>query len=224
MYGQGLDWASLLVCRLNGIDFEKYVEENVAEPLGIASFTWHLPRKPHVEEKLMRMSTRGPDGMLVDGADLVFPAPEVEGGSGGLGMYANVPDYVRVLADLLKDCPVLLKKETVDLLFEAQFPPDSKTLHTLDANSHMYKHMTRGVGPGYCNYTIGGLLVIKDIEYEGYFKPQGTMTWDGKPNLHWSINRRRGLALMFATQVLPSGDAKMQTLSRVFETAAWRNL
>jgi CubicO group peptidase (beta-lactamase class C family) len=228
MYGPGLDWASLLVARLTkSQSFPTYVEDNIAKPLGIKSFTWHLSRKPEVEAMLMRMSTRKEDGDLVDGVDenLLFPEPEEWGGSGGLGMYASVLDFVRVLGDLLKDDPLLLRKESVDLLFTPQFAAGSDPFETLKANDVMYRQMIGGKPEDVVrNHGLGGLVLMGDVEREKYFKPRGTLTWDGKPNLMWSMNRERGLGLMFATQVLPSNDGKTQELIRAFETVVWKNL
>jgi CubicO group peptidase (beta-lactamase class C family) len=227
MYGPGLDWASLLVTRLNNSSsFPEYITRNIAEPLGIKSFTWHLSRKPEVEERLMRMSTRRENGVLVDGvdADLAFPEPDERGGSGGLGMYASVPDFVRVLGDLLKENPVLLKEETVDMLFTPQFAKGSNALKALEANGGMYRQVIGGQLKSVVrNHSLGGLLVMEDIQREDYYKPKGTLTWDGKPNLMWSLNRERGLGLMFATQVLPSDDARTQELIRAFERAVWKH-
>jgi hypothetical protein len=76
------------------------------------SFTWHLPRKPEVAQKLMTMTTRQEDGTLVNSTTPFWPDPVAEGA--GAGMYANVHDFTRVLSDLLKTSPTLLRKETVD--------------------------------------------------------------------------------------------------------------
>jgi CubicO group peptidase (beta-lactamase class C family) len=111
-YSGGLDWTSLLVARLTNTGFEACVEENIAKPLGIMSFTWHLPRKPEVAQKLMTMTTRQEDGTLVNSTTPFWPDPVAEGA--GAGMYANVHDFTRVLSDLLKTSPTLLRKETVD--------------------------------------------------------------------------------------------------------------
>lgn len=53
-------------------------------PLGMNSTTFHLEQKPHVREKLMTMSARGPGGELLPGPSriLVDPAPEEMGGTG----------------------------------------------------------------------------------------------------------------------------------------------
>ena len=228
MYGPGLDWTSLLVARLTkSPSFPAYVEKNIGKPLGIKSFTWHLSRKSEAESKLMRMSTRKKDGDLVDwvDADLLFLEPAEWGGSGGLGMYASVPDFVRVLGDLLRDDPLLLKRESVDLLFTPQFAEGSGPFKTLEANGGMYKQMIGGKPEGVArNHGLGGLLVMEDVERKEYFKQKGTLTWDGKPNLMWSVNRESGFGLMFATQVLPSDDENTQELIRAFETAVWKDL
>jgi CubicO group peptidase (beta-lactamase class C family) len=56
-YSGGLDWVSLLVARVAKTSFEAYVEEKIAKPLGISSFTWYLLRKPDVAQKLIEMNT-----------------------------------------------------------------------------------------------------------------------------------------------------------------------
>ncbi|KAF1937935.1 beta-lactamase/transpeptidase-like protein [Clathrospora elynae] len=223
-YSGGFDWTSLLVERLTNMSFEDFVETNVAKPLGITSFTWHLPRKPAVEEKLMRMSHRQEDGTLIDGANPFWPDPKKEGG--GAGMYANVADFSRVLSDLLKDAPVLLRKDTVDQMFTPQFAEGSSALKSLTDNGE-YAYACaldasmEDVKP---NFGLGSLLLMEDVKRENYFKPKNTLSWTGLPNLLWSINRERGMALFFAQHVSPWADRKAFDLVARFETAVWRNL
>jgi CubicO group peptidase (beta-lactamase class C family) len=223
-YSGGLDWTSLLVERLVGTSFEEYIEDKIAKPLGVESFTWHLSRKPDVEKKLMRMSTRKEDGTLADGPNPFWSEPLKEGG--GAGMYANVDDFIRVLADLLKDSPVLLNRSSVDQMFTPQFAPGSSALHGLRTNGELVYRCTlddsmEGV---VANYGLGGLLVEEDVKREDYFKPAGTLSWSGLPNLAWGINRERGLATFFATQVSPWADRKTWDVIARFETAVWTSL
>jgi CubicO group peptidase (beta-lactamase class C family) len=223
-YSGGFDWASLLVERITNMSFEDYVETNIAKPLGITSFTWHLPRKPAVEEKLMRMSTRQDDGTYIDGPTPFWPDGIKEGG--GAGMYANVRDYTRVLSDLLKDFPTLLSLPTVEQMFSPQFPEGSPALKGLVENAE-YAYTCaldasmEGVKP---NFGLGSLLLMEDVDRENYFKPKNTLSWTGLPNLLWSVNRERGMAFFFATQVVPWSDRKTFDLIARFETAVWRNL
>jgi CubicO group peptidase (beta-lactamase class C family) len=224
-YSGGLDWASLLVERLTKQSFETYVEENIAKPLAITSFTWHLSRKPEVAQKIMNVSSRQEDGTLTEGPT-PFWAGDPVGEGGGAGMYANVADYTRVLSDLLKTAPTLLRKETVDQMFSPQFAEGSNTLRDLAAHADFsYKpaldDSVEGVN---ANHGLGGLLLMEDVERVNYFQPKGTLTWTGLPNLKWSVNRERGLATFFATQVAPWADRKTFDLIARFETAVWQNL
>jgi CubicO group peptidase (beta-lactamase class C family) len=223
-YSGGLDWASLLVERLSGTGFEEYVEAHIAKPLDIQTFTWHLSRKPQVAEKLMRMSSRSEDGGLTDGPNPFSPEPSKE--TGGLGLYSNVHDYTRVLSDLLKDSPVLLSKPTVDQIFTPQFAPGSSALRDMRALGEFAYQCSlddsmEGVA---ANQGLAGLLVEEDVARENYSRPAGTLSWSGLPNLAWSINRERGLATFFATQVSPWADRKTWDVVARFETAVWRNL
>ena len=223
-YSGGFDWTSLLVERLTNTSFEDYVEINIAKPLGIRSFTWHLARKPVVSQKLVTMSSRQEDGTLTDGPTPFWPDPIKE--AGGVGMNANVSDFTRVLSDLLKDTPVLLNKDSVDQMFTPQFAQGSPALKGLVANGE-YAYACaldasmEGVVP---NFGLGSLLLMEDVDRENYFKPKGSLSWTGLPNLLWTVNRERGLALFFAMQVLPWADRKAFDLIARFETAVWRNL
>jgi CubicO group peptidase (beta-lactamase class C family) len=230
-YSGGMDWASLLVERLTNMSFEDYVDTNIAKPLAIKSFTWHLPRKPAVEGKIMQISARHEDGTLVPATTPYWPADPV-GEGGGAGMYGNVYDYTRVLADLLKPNPTLLAVASVDAMFSPQFPEGSPALKGLVDNAEMaysccLDASMEGVDP---NFGLGSLLLMEDVDrnkgMEGkeYFKPKHTLSWSGLPNLLWSVNRERGMALFFATQVTPWADRKTWDLAARFETAVWRNL
>jgi CubicO group peptidase (beta-lactamase class C family) len=230
-YSAGMDWAGLLVQRLTKISLEDYVETNIAKPLGATTFTWHLPRKPAVEEKMMQITARKEDGTLVPATTPFWPGDPV-GEGGGAGMYASVHDYTRVLSDLLRDDPILLKKATTDAMFSPQFPSDSPALRGLVDNAELaYKccldASMEGVKP---NFGLGSLLLMEDVhrnkgvEGKEYFKPKHTLCWSGLPNLAWSINRERGMALFFATQVVPWADRKTWDLVARFETAVWQNL
>ncbi|KAF2726893.1 beta-lactamase family protein [Polyplosphaeria fusca] len=219
-YGTSIDWAGLLVARLNKTSLEDYIQTNIAKPLGIESFTWHPSRKPNVAEKLMAISARAEDGSLAPGPDRIFPEPDYE--AGGAGLYSNVHDYTRVLADLLRDNPVTLKKSTVDQIFSTQL--QGKALEGLYARDISWKNLVGGLSDGIAaNHGLGGFLLQEDVDRDGFFKPKGTMSWSGMPNLFWSINRERGLALMFATQIVPWNDEHAEKLFWTFENAVWRN-
>jgi len=172
---------------------------------------------------LIQMSVRGEVDTLLESPTPLSPDPVAEGGGGGC--YASVHDYTRVLSDLLRDAPRLSRKETVDTLFTAQFPDNSPSLAGLQTSNVTYKPTLDDSLKGVTiNYGLAGILVIEDVVRENYFRPKGTMSWSGVANMVWGINRERGVAWLWATQVLPFGDRGELELAVRFETAVWRSL
>lgn len=228
MYGQGLDWAGLLVARLNNTTLEEYFQKHIARPLGITSWTFYPDRHPEVKEKLMVGTTRQADSTLAAGPDRLIPEPISEGG--GVGLHSTVQDYMRFLSDLLKDQPLLLKKETADLLFTPQLEGKAYEAFYTPTTGPMINgllwHMVAGGGiPDVkANHGLGGVVILEDIETETFKSPKGTLAWQGMPNSHWRINREKGLALFFTTAMVPFGDPTTQALGRDFETAVWKHL
>lgn len=52
----------MLVERLTKTGFGDYVIKNIAQPLGIETWTWHLAPRPDVAERVMQMSERDQNG------------------------------------------------------------------------------------------------------------------------------------------------------------------
>ena len=84
------------------------------------------------------------------------------------------------------------------------------------------------------DWGLGGLLLLED-QPDG--KAAGTMIWGGLPNLIWAsifirfcyllsnilqwVDPTTGICGLFATQVVPTGDAKCAALNRGFEAAIY---
>jgi hypothetical protein len=163
-------------------------------------------------------------GTFTGGPTPFWPDPISE--SGGAGMYSNVHNYTRVLSDLLEDEPVLLRRETVNQIFSPKFSEDSPALTGLKANGvFVYKCVLDDSMEGVDqNQALRGLLLMEDVQREEYFKSKDTMSWTGLPNLLWSINRERGLALMMGVPGLLWADRNCFNLIAGFETAVSPNL
>ena len=220
-YGGGYDWTGLLVGRLNKTTFGEYLEENMFKPLGMKSSTFHLEKAEHVREKLVGMSVRGgaeAGGLISGDAGLADPAQDE---LGGVGLYSSVPDYLKAIGDLLKDEPVLLKPETTELLFKPQ----------LDVGGAPYEAMN-SLGPILwanfmsdpafkANHGLGGALLTEDAVVSG--TPKGTIRWSGYSGPIWAANREKGLAWLYATQILPFGDVESGKRAEAFGKAVFAN-
>jgi CubicO group peptidase (beta-lactamase class C family) len=220
VYGAGIDWAGLLICRLTErISLENYFIDNTFEPLGMTSTTFHLWFKPEIIPRFLQPAYRLPDGSLIPGI-LPYPHPPADE-YGGNGLLSCVPDYMRILHGIISPTPKLLKPSTVSLLFEPQFSPGSGSL------AHLYRHQTLfensaggHIGDLNINYGLGALLMMEDVKRTGAKK--GTLAWGGLPNLMWWANRKHGLAGMYATQLIPHSDPRNTELFALFQRSIWK--
>lgn len=86
----------------------------------------------------------------------------------------SAPDYTCALADLLKNSPVLLENEAVDLLFTPQNADGSSAHQELMArNDSTYRLFVGGSAEELkFNHGLGGFLVTDDIDNPAYYNPK----------------------------------------------------
>ncbi|KAH7084097.1 beta-lactamase/transpeptidase-like protein [Paraphoma chrysanthemicola] len=209
-YSGGIDLAGEIVSRLNNVSLEEYLREHVFGPLGMNSSTFHLELYPELTKRLVKMTKRTESGILSESKGL-WP-DSVPEDCGGAGLYSSPDDYIKILSDLLRETPMLLKSETVDLMFSPQLKRGSLALRALH-DSWMTKGMTAIEQPSVeINFGLGGIYVERDV---GNYK-RDSLVWGGLPNLFWFANRSNRVAGLYASQVIPPGDPKSVHLAQEF--------
>jgi CubicO group peptidase (beta-lactamase class C family) len=201
-YSSGIDWAGLLVSRLNNnIPLEEYMQENICKPLGLESTTFRLEKHPAIKAKLVSTSARQPDGTMISSQRL-WPEYAHED-CAGAGIYSTVEDFTKIVGDLVRDSPVLLKTETVEKMFVGQLPRGSIALESLRAAAPALEPLT-GVSnmAKAANHALGAIY----LDEQTATQKQGTLCGAGLPHCFWFANRNEGLAAFYASQVLPPGD------------------
>lgn len=215
-YGHSIHWTQLLVKRLSdGGNFVKHIQEHIFAPLSMESSTYAPQANADIWDRRLRMVER--DG------DRLIPADDAS-----QGLTCSMLDFGGVLSDLVSPVPKLLgQKQHVDLLFAGQLTPSSASLDNLRADHENYKFCagtpTAGRTAPIVNWSAAG-LVVEDEELPLSRMPRGTVTWEGMPNVLWAMNREKGLGIFFATQLLPVGDKKANTLALEFMSGAWNKL
>ncbi|KAF2429119.1 hypothetical protein EJ08DRAFT_591378, partial [Tothia fuscella] len=207
-YCYSIHWTQLLVARLTG-DFVKYVHGNVFSPLQMASSSYRPRDIPEIWDRRLRMVER-------KGNKLVH----IEEASPRLA--CSMLDMGTILGDLILPSPRLLREEHIDLLFAGQFAPSSQALRDLrplDGNYAFCAGKTDSGGPPSVNWSAGGLVVEEELALCGI--PKGLVVWKGMPNILWAMNRVKGLAMVFATQLIPVGDNVANELDLAFMRDAW---
>ncbi|KAJ0107525.1 hypothetical protein J7T55_007714 [Diaporthe amygdali] len=216
VYGAGLDWAGLLVERLNNTRLAAYMQKRLFKPLGLESSTFRPYTRPDIMANLAQMWRRSDEGELIP-----VPSPYplyARNDSGGMGLVTSTSDLIAILQDLLKDKPVLLKKESVTEMFTPQFEPGTPQHRGVVEQESLHNQLTGDTtGNAEVSFGLGGLVVQKDVPN----LPAKTLTWNGMPNIGWFVNLDRGLGGMYVSQVLPPGDPKSVDLLGEFWREIW---
>lgn len=217
-YSPGIDFAGLCVERATGMSLEEHMKENIFTPLGIKNMTFFIEKRPDMKEKMPSMTWRdtatGKATQTRPAAEGV-PAAQPTEAMGGGGITSSPTDYIKILHAILKNDGTLLKKETIDMMFQPHLTPESKAgfmkLLSIPDFNQMVGNLPQDVSK---DWGLGGLLIEGDFPE---WRSKGTMSWGGMPNLIWFIDREAGLCGLYASQILPPGDLKSVEMSTLFE-------
>jgi CubicO group peptidase (beta-lactamase class C family) len=231
-YSVGIDWAGKMVERVSGLDLETYFKKNIWGPLGVESITFHPQGHPTTLQRLTDMSLRqggispmgaaiNPEAPVEYSSDRVFSldAPDCFGGA---GLYGNVIDYQKLLQSICADDGKLLKKETVDYMFQDHLSAASKAELNNRLKIPEIRDVFGGVPGGMeITYGLGGMIYLKDVEGG---RRAGSMAWGGYPNLVWFVDRKAGVNGIAGTQICPPGDPKNNSLVHLFEKELYKSV
>jgi CubicO group peptidase (beta-lactamase class C family) len=135
-YGISMDWAGLVLERVTGQTLGDYFAEHIFPAVGISSDGATMFPTKEAQQNLAHMHQRDGEGQLKE-RDHLFKGPLEQSTkeqqdkffqSGGAGLWSKPKEYVKILAALLNDGTspqtgkTILKKETVDLMWENQIP------------------------------------------------------------------------------------------------------
>jgi len=185
-YGTGIDWVGQLVERLTGQDLEKYMQENIWNPLAIQKITFWPSRRIDInaEPERMQMTVRDATSGRVVPLQRPFLTQGASECFGGQGAYATMEDFIKILRSILADDGKLLTKETTSMMFQSQL--GSASSESLRKQIKSCRHNAAFIGIGdnshAYNWGLGGMLAMDD---ESSGRKKGTLFWSGKPNLFW---------------------------------------
>ncbi|KAK7565432.1 beta-lactamase/transpeptidase-like protein [Phyllosticta citricarpa] len=182
-YSPEAEYVGLLVERVNGgIKLGEYMRRNIFEPLGIRDMTFHLEEREDMRKRQARMWQRTPDGGLQMLDNCVMPDPVIDD-FGGTGLYATVPELLKIYAALLRDDERLLKKETIDLMFTPHIPTtvdfDDARKASIFVRNSIFNSMPDDTA---VNSGLGGVMNTTPVPGR---RGAPSLTWSGMPNCFW---------------------------------------
>ena len=183
---------------------------------------------PEIAAARADMSLRPP------GSEQLMPSPtrffndDLKVDAGGAGLFSCARDYSQVLSALLKTPSPLLKPESLDILFTPQLGDASREtlFQTLFAKypgneegliGNMFHGGTLPMNTR-VSYSCAGIIATEGVPGA---RGSNAVAWGGLPNLIWCVDRDKGRAIMYASQLLPPGDAKSGAAFAVFEKAVF---
>jgi CubicO group peptidase (beta-lactamase class C family) len=197
---------------------EEYMREHILKPLGMNSTSYRLELRPDITMPLVETAQREDDGIL-QSSQKAWPdhAPE---DCAGAGFYSSVPDYLKVLGDLIKDTPTLLSREIIEReMFAPQLWRDSLALRSLLSAPDLVSSMTGSTESGTgINHGLGGLYFGADI---GNVK-KGTLTWGwiAQSKVVQKLSRKGHCAVCYSADA--PGDPVCAQVTRAFFDEVWR--
>jgi len=219
-YSIGIDWAGRMVEAASGLRLRDYFAKNIFAPLGMGDVTFQAN-----EEQLSRaaaMHARLPDGSLTAIPFGIPPDAEVD--MGGHALSGRVPDYLRFCRAILNggvlDGNRILAATTVELMGmnhigDISVPNQIKTFMPMLSND--------------CDLHPGvdlkwGLGFVLNVQATPEGRAPGTLAWAGLPNVYYWIDRKTGVTVVIATQIMPFWDAKVRAMCDEFERLVYRHL
>ncbi|KAF7299186.1 hypothetical protein MIND_00867300 [Mycena indigotica] len=209
-YGFSSDCIGFIVERLSGQSLEQYFKEYIFSPLGVTSASFYLT--PELKERLLPLSFRRPDGTIER-----WPRPPVIEAEpahikvhlGGVGLYATQKDYLKILQHLLEilagtaSHPILSVSSVASLFAETLTPAGAEQAALI--TSPVFSSI--GVPTG--NSQFGNGLAVLTADAPGHRK-KGSGLWGGWASTSYFIDPASGVAMVFGTQLAPTGDEIVQ--------------
>ncbi|KAL1630985.1 hypothetical protein SLS56_004659 [Neofusicoccum ribis] len=218
MYGAGIDWAGRMVERVSNTRLQAYMEQHLWGPLGIKDLTFHLSSRPDLAARLTDMNGRREPGGKVQHMRSPFLFEDVVDDLGGQGVFGTAPELLKLVHGILacEDDERLLSRASLEQFFSPQLSAGARA--ALDKIMKAPPSEQIVPAAGYADETsidwgLGGLLVTSDVP--GWTR-KGTLVWHGLPNLSWWVDREAGLSVVYASQLVPPSDPKVNEMEEVF--------
>jgi CubicO group peptidase (beta-lactamase class C family) len=214
LYGPSVDVQALLVERLSGMPFDRYLEQKIFKPLRMKDTRYVLTPKDRT--RVAAMYDWHEDGSLTrvpDSAALEFNGRDWPSKPGSYGLISTLDDYMRFARMLQNggelDGQRILKAETVKLMATDAMPPEVTDVSWLP---------TKGkVGFG-IDFAVRTGPPANAQEASGAV---GEFFWDGAADtLFWVDPKNRITAVLF-TQYKPFGKVP---LHKAFRDAVYSNI
>lgn len=216
-YGISIDWLGKVVEAVSGQRLDRYVADNICQPLGMHDTAFTL--SPSMRTRLARVHQRTDDGSLQPTAMEVPQEPDFYMGGGGL--YSTAQDYLTFTQMLLYRGTFngnrILRPESVALMSQNHIGNLHVTaMQTAAPAASNDVHFWPGMA---CKW---GLSFLINSERTPQGRSAGSLAWAGLANTFFWIDPTARVTGVYLTQILPFFDPQAIQLFQDYETAVYQ--
>ena len=214
-YSDVVDVQAMLVQKLSGVPFDRFLELHILKPLGMTTTRFTiLPTDPD-RPRLAALYTRNEDGSFTRQSDeeaYTFNSSAWPLKPGSFGLVSTLDDYMKFARMLLGKGKLnrarILKPETVKLMATDMMPPEVKEKSWLPSKGQ--------VGFG-IDFAVRIAPPKDAAEASGAV---GEFFWDGAASTLFWVDPKNDIAAVLFTQMRPFDKVK---LHKAFRDAVYRN-
>ena len=218
-YGPGLDWVGALVAELDGRPIDRFVSEEILEPLGMTNSYFE---RAQAGDLLADIKYKGPDGVFQPMDNFLPEHPEIY--HMGYALYSSSADYLTFLRLVLNEGELdgrrLVSREAMKLMSTDQLPGVSLPTPILKSSAAIICDTEPCPGT---RKTHTAAFFRNEDAVPG-MRNVGSLFWGGALNTHYWADPHAGIAAVFMTQMMPFFEPRLMERFAAFERAVYRNL
>jgi CubicO group peptidase (beta-lactamase class C family) len=207
LYGPSVDVQALLVERLSGMPFDRYLQQHIFMPLGMTSTRYILQSQD--QARLAAMYEWHEDGSLTrepDATAFEFNSRDWPAKPGSYGLLSTLDDYMR-FARMLQNGGVLdgtriLKPETVRLMATNAMPPNVTDTSWLPTKGRV------GFGIDFA------VRILPPADAKEASGAVGEFFWDGAADTLFWVDPKNKITAVLFTQYKPFGKVPLHKAFR----------
>lgn len=215
-YGIGTDWVGHLVSTLDGRPVDRFVREEILQPLGMSNTFFEVDE---TGGRLADTHLKGEDGSfeLVDRS----PPSRPELYHMGHALYGTAGDYLRFLRFVLNrgvlDGTRIISPQAVNLMLTDQMRGTKVPTPMLSSAVAFARDVE--MLPGTRKTHTASFFM--NIDSSAGLRSAGSFFWAGYLNTHYWVDVRNNVAGVFFTQMLPFCDPALMESFERFERAVY---
>ncbi|MDX1627635.1 MAG: serine hydrolase domain-containing protein [Fulvivirga sp.] len=217
-YGTSIDWVGRVVEKVSGDDLETYIRKNITGPLKMTRTFFNVPDS--LKSEIVSWGVRDSTGFKETQR---IPDGPVTSYSGGGGLYSSPADYLTFLICLLNDGTYdnrkILMAETVEMLFQNHLPEGQNIV--FDIPEGKFVSLAGGFPDESDKHGLS--WAIEDSKDE-VVRSKGAGYWAGIGNSYYTIDKKKGVAVVYFTQFLPFNDKVSFDFYRFYEKQVYSQL